>query len=599
MKLKDPIEVINYDQDIPRFIHELLIPILIREPNSTIKTLVATELYPRLVKQCLQAANCHNKIRDRRWAELWFIRPLIDIIQPQENELIGMVLRNVLQALEGSSDTPICEDQEQLTKFLSRAFLWEPALLLWLEVLRYLLPFYYGLTDENAKILGSLFSQLKPGRLQDCTILSAMEISSSENLKYIIEPMPLKLLHPITRYWHKWSYVIEDYIINNVIPTINDPQTNTDDMESMLEMLLNFEPYYTITVPSKSHVFLNDGILRTLGHTILNVWKRISHTLIESSSLGRGNYSSNDTTFISKLHDGDSISLNNTEQERYLEALEVDNISVEFEDDDTRGNQASSLDNEVETSFQSHPQLVNCLKISLSVLLRLGFQDKTLLEPQLSRLSNEQIINLEEMNYESEEDQLCRYEFTLNNVSPLLLSDIEQLTKSDEYDLTQVLGTLRIHITSPESSLETLQACFDILQKIVIEPKFSNSENELVNSAIVRIILPHLKRNRLFVTKIKVGNLTRKMDEGTTIRTVACSILGQIGKVFLSVASEMVEAISSIKIQDSEDWIENTLYDTLVRIAHNHSDAFRALDSDWYDEKVTYPLRSGEIGRCI
>lgn len=352
MALKEEMSPLDVCDNLEKYVDQLLIPILMTETNAEIVNLVSLQIFPHAVELCL------NNEKSGLWFDDIVVGPLIE-------RMVGARATIAIQTLKAVSKK-ISEHRihlgtrlQLIEEFLEKCG--DTALSV--EALYYLIQCYYDMHRGIPPfILEQILKLARSGSQDDITRLLICESISRATLDAILRvgtQLNIQELESASEYWWKLAPVALELLHSQILPALS----NYENRVAALQILLNFQPFYTITSLDNKTLFgpENEALLT-------QSLKKLEH---ESSPAAPEN--------SNQLHtqDADSDSDSDPEQSAYLAELPSDE-EIEFEND---------LEGTIEPS---KPQETTVRHISQEILQKLTTKDTSIpsehLPPVISEL---------------------------------------------------------------------------------------------------------------------------------------------------------------------------------------------------------------------
>lgn len=493
MALKEELSPVDVCENLQNYVNHLLIPVLMEEANAEVVSLVSLQVFPHAVELCLK------NDKSGPWFDDIVVAPLIQ-------RMSGARATIAIQTLKAVSRT-ISEYRIRLgtRPQLIEAFLQKcDDTVLSIEALYYLIQCYYDIHHGIPPlIIDQIFKLARSGSQDDTTRLLIRESLSRANLDAILHEghrLNLQELEFASDCWWRFAPIAIELFHMQLLPALSDHKSRA----SALQILLNFQPFYTVKRLDDTTLLGPDNE-KLLLRSLEELDQELGRTALE-------------TPDENLPQEAESDSDSDPEQTAYLAELPSDE-EIEFEN---------------ETG---------------------GTADPPHLETSLRHICQEILAKLRD-----------NVHFSLPSSSHEHLPPIlHELTKREDEDL---------------SSLSRLQAALETLSQLVsVRPT-----PHLPWSQICRdLVLPRIVLDKVFVQKLKAGNLTQSIDEGATLRASAQSTLQQLLPLIdFKTVCIMLEYELKNGIKDKDLGVRQLAAELVHTLLAKHYSEIIGLQWQWY-----------------
>lgn len=522
MALKEELPALEICDELPSYVGELLLPVLLQEPDAEIVNLVSQQMYPNAVALCLQ--------RDKQgpWFDQLVVKPLLDELQGPRSNVALQTLRNIArraaaedehqhqhqQIPDTSAPTP-GRCPELLEHFLQTC----DDTVLSVETLHHLVRVYYrgaagtssvcAMPDHVLQKVVLLCRNARQGETERLLLRESVARASLAAVAAVAPLMSLRELACVSPLWWQFGPVAEQLLHSQLLPALADPQR----APLALAVLLNFEPFYTQITTNNATLYgpENERQLRDTLASVTALRETSGDTSARAAATPSGNVD-------------DSDSDTDPSQTAYLAELPSDE-ELEFESDSDTHSDAGQADPWAATAGKGGAE-----QTRRSLLEKLGAGEHS---PE----------------YEE---------------APALLAQLRK---------------------SPDESIASLPALQTALETLAQLAATRTPQQRLLDWSQLcqQLVLPRLEHDRTFVHKLKAGNLTQSIDEGATLRASAQGTLRQLlplvdfRTVCLALAQELRHGV-----HDRDSGVQQLAADTVQSLLASHHHELIGLEWDWY-----------------
>ena len=468
--------------------------------------------------------------------------------------------------------------------------------------------------------------------------------TSNTELKRAKDYVTDDILLETSKYWYKYNLIVNEYFETRLYEVLI--QWNTFGLQSLtntLKIILNFSPYYGERLPTTGMTFLSRGCLIAMMTTLFKVLSKLdmksSEKLLEcellssvprAPSRGSFRHESKDTEIASgeQIVQGQQESPVDAEQSAYIKELtfnldgkshntnydggededeedlyynavggededgddEEEQIHFEDEigDDDEEGNRKVDRVAVCHEQNEAEVAKLQCAKDLITEILRkfdisIGIEDHFLTSNNSALRQSYISLNL----HADEKDMLRPVKvgslIDLNELKTQLESDGFAFA-CDQGTHQNAVYTLQQTLLTTTDSLETLQLCLDVADKLMKSPKVTLSTWE--KSVLCLSMLPHLMKNKNFIKVIVVGNIKHKIDESESMKTMIYSILLQTTGLPFNVSCKVLEQMVQCGIKDKNSTIRALAAQVIQNILDDYYFVLLGLTERWYHNMI-------------
>ncbi|CDF91684.1 ZYBA0S13-01200g1_1 [Zygosaccharomyces bailii CLIB 213] len=530
MALKEELPALEICDELPSYVGELLLPVLLQEPDAEIVNLVSQQMYPNAVALCLQ--------RDKQgpWFDQVVVSPLLDQMHGPRPNVALQTLRNIARRAAAEQDRQHQQQQQLQHQYQQVPDASAPTLgrcpelleqflqtcddtVLSVETLYHLVRVYYrgaagtssvcAMPDHVLQKIVLLCRNPRQGETERLLLRESVARASLAAVAAVAPLMSLRELACVSALWWQFGPVAEQLLHSQLLPALADPQRSP----LALAVLLHFEPFYTQITTNSATLYgpENERLLRDALASVA--------VLHES---GGGTSDRAAATPSENVDDSDSDA--DPSQTAYLAELPSDE-ELEFESDSDSHSEAGHADSWVATSGNGSAE-----QTRRSLLEKLGTGERS---PQYEEV-------------------------------PALLAQLRK---------------------SPDESIASLPALQTALETLAQLATTRAPQQRLLDWSQLcqQLVLPRLEHDRTFVHKLKAGNLTQSIDEGATLRASAQGTLRQLlplvdfRTVCLALAQELRHGV-----HDRDSGVQQLAADTVRSLLASHHHELIGLEWDWY-----------------
>ncbi|KAL3230174.1 Uncharacterized protein RNJ44_01537 [Nakaseomyces bracarensis] len=646
MALKQPVQIKNIQLDFNRLMLEIYLPELVTGDDPELKQLICFEILPKLTLSLFSEQIEESVTPDLMWAyiERFVFNRIIDKMTECDEEALETLLqalRNIVFLLHEKDITVFTVTKNKLvfddhykTEYQADE-IYKLANCMKIEYMK--MNSVAGLQGYQ-EILQKLIEISFDGRVRplDIRILRVCaEVTkdfetfnkSTGNLFYCLierarlfevgdnfDLFNLNNLAVMSKIWYKFQTKAEQILSTKA--TELKSETEPKKVDKIIRIINNMKAYmFQTTIINNNSPLIDTKFSLELSMTLIQA---LSNTLSDMEKKNKITKPSNVNNFIIPQEKQIDINIEDVDQQAYLEELDADlssnydedlSFTVDFEDDE---NSSSVLMiDEMHLSEINEYKTVCYSIVSNSLdffysLFEAGGKAVYHAGEELDSLRSSLVYLkgvADRLNSDLRIDSLFMefFEKVDNNgnlkhqdYDLLQMIDIQKFILGDNHEKKdQILYTIRELLKKDDNSLKDLQSIIEIID-ILVGLRSQHVDAYLYldkddQNQIARALLPHLKTNKTFVYTIKVGNISKKVDEGATFRTMVYTTISRLEITDHLVVCALIEFLLRYGIKDKQDIIKQIAQSTLKRLLNENYEQIQALELQWYSQ-IVLPL---------
>lgn len=646
MTLKQPVQIRNIQIDFSRLMQEIYLPELISGNDPELKQLICFEILPKMTLSLFSGKIEESVTPDLMWAyiERFVFNRIIDKMAENEDEAAASLLqalRNIVSLLHEKDITVLnvtknklvfddhyktqyqADEIYKLANCMRNEYTRLPSvagLQGYQEVLQKLVEISFDsrIRPLDIRILKVCVEVTKEfetfNQPTESLFLCLIERASLFEVGDNFDMFNLDNLAVMSKKWYKFQNKSKE-ILSSKAEELKS-ETDPKKVDKIIQVINNMKPYlFQNTIINNSCPPIEAQFSLNLATTLMTA---LSNTLADMEKKNKITKPSNVNNLIIPQEKQSDINIEDVDQQAYLEELDADlssnydedlSFTVDFEDDQNSGNfllidetQLSELNEyksicySIITSsldffyslFEAGGRAVYKAGEELdSVRNNLEFL-KTVADKMNSDLRIDSLF-MEFFDKLDSNSNLKGHDFEL-----LEFIDIQKFILSDNYEKKdQIIYSIKQLLNKEGSSLKDLQSIIEVVDILLgmrsqhFESGISLSKED--QNMIARALLPHLKTNKTFVYTMKVGNISKKVDEGATFRTMVYTTISRLEITDHMVVCALIEFLLRYGIKDKEDIIKQIAQSTLKRLLNENYEQIQALELQWYSQ-IVLPL---------
>ncbi|XDT38572.1 Hypothetical protein J6898_00078 [Nakaseomyces glabratus] len=640
MTLKQPVLIRSIQKDFDKLMANLYLPVLTHNVDSELQQLVSFEVLPRAVLSLFDSQVEEYNSNGLMWAyiERYVFYPIIDSLESGNETITNLLvqsLRNILNILISNDlniksvtrNDQILSDNYQ-SKYQDEEFMKLVSFMLKESQKETTVAGLQGYQETIQKLIEVSYDGrlrfLSPKALKMCIeSLHAYEdynTSSEMLLNKVIENTDIAAVAQTQQYfslsnlkfmsknWYKFAECCSG-IIPKLIDEISK-ETEKSDISKMLEIISNLKDYLLQgTITNEGHPKLPSDLSILLLDRVLNILTNIIPS-IESRDVINKHHNNND--LVTTESDTDIV-VEDIDQQAYLDELDAGmssnydedlSFTVDFEGDDTSSNLLEVTEEELQDIDVYNRDYNVIVKHSLNILYDVFLAERTgviQFGPHLAT-AREKLncikSKVSDSNLDSKTFSLFTHfferleDFDRKVFETYEVLSIEELKIEISTPIPErkgaVVFTLIEYLGKDQVSLEELQSIIELIDHL-IDVRVTDGDNDKYLSGndenlIAEALLPHLRMNKSFVHTFKAGNISKKVDNGATLRTMIYTTLSRLDITKHLLVCKVIECLLHYGIKDKQDLIRDIAQSILKKLLDEHYEEILALETTWYSK---------------
>ncbi|CCK73583.1 Lag2p NDAI_0G06000 [Naumovozyma dairenensis CBS 421] len=601
------------NDDSSSVVHEILLPILLNEPDMELVNLVSFQTFGNVAVQFIAHPRFLNDI------------VLNSLLSPQQQRgrdiIVVQTLKNILKKLADTkkmmNDTHILQAGNLIGPFaeLIRKSTDNGTnnILLARETTNLMLILFHNWCEqpvprEAANLLfDSLFKSVAPENsnvsspLDNVTkslIHHLVKCSDVASIQYFLQCNNEEIVFEMCAEWPRLGRFVEDILTEVLLPLLvgtrirNLESTDKDELIRSLEALHRLLPFYSYPTMSTGKVVVPDELKHKLSKEVFELCTLLADRLEQ-------NHIKQDSA---KTNIGDqpeqAIAQEDPEQVAYLEELDADDeADIEFDNSDEETDSYQNINNYRPRAAEDQSIFKLCFISLLALKIDKGTYTRE--EFKLRRILTiyNQLFDIEEpIDVFEEKEIVDKYTSPFHSIDlQMIYQHVSNNNKLGESYIKNLLSTLKTILTNDTPDASQLQLALEIVDQLVKPDRI----DELINknyasdnlNVTVTWLIPHLKPNKLYIRTLKVGNFKQKIDEGTTLRTTIYTILSQCyDHLDYNTQCCLIQNIIKYGFKEQDSSIQKFSINIFTKILQFVTDPLMALDLEWAKSEIYHPI---------